>query len=440
MIEPQQDPLTSLPNRHALQEFLHSQERSSSGLAAISLKISRFGRVNNSFGTELGDKVISMTAKRLIKLFPDAKLISRTHGDHFCLVFGSDDAVDSVLEQLEDFTQRPLAVRGEVIVLAIRTGIATSSCCNSDPSRLLYASELALHHAEHAGLKSSIFQAEMEEESRQAHHLENDLRLSMANRHFDLHRALSNDEFMLVYQPIVDTETGAAMAMEALVRWQHPSKGLVPPSQFILMAEQAELMDLLGMWILRRAILACSTWSAGRDGRRVGVSINVSPVQFGQPKLVINAIRQALEETGLDPSLIKIEITETSAMVENMLAALEEIRLMGCKISLDDFGTGYSSLTQLNRLPLDYLKLDQSFITNLDSSDAAAHQRSTRMISAVLSIADAFNLESILEGVETDSQLKQVKNLGARYVQGYLFSRPLDETGVADFIAQQKGG
>lgn len=432
------DPLTDLPNRHALLEFLAQRQNTDSAIAAISLKISRFGRVNNSFGTALGDKVISMTAKRLVKLFPDALQICRTHGDHFCLVFRSSSAVDSVLEQLEEFTQRPLAIKGEVIVLAIRTGVAIQSADTPNPAALLHASEVALQQAEHAGLKSAQFRPDMAVKSREAHHLENDLRVAMANRNFDLHRALSNEEFLLVYQPIIDLETGNAIAMEALIRWQHPTKGLIPPSHFILMAERAELMDLLGMWILRRAILTCATWPLNTDGKRVGVSINVSPVQLGQPKLVINAIRQALDDTGLDPSLVKIEITETSAMADNLCAALEDIRLIGCKIALDDFGTGYSSLTQLDRLPLDLIKLDRSFITNLDSKDAGAYQRSHRMTSAVLSIAEAFSLETIIEGIETPSQLSQVKKLGARFVQGYLFSRPLEEQSVDSFINQRE--
>lgn len=434
------DSLTGLLSREGLKDFLEAYTPGPDAqLTLLSVQMARFGHVNSSMGGALGDKIIALAAKRLVKTFPDTVALARPHGDHFCLLFDGQADIDVELERLQDFTQRPFAVKGEVIVLSVRVGIAHLCEALPAPSMLLQASEVALQDAKRTRLKTSFFQNDMANDARRLHRVENDLRISMVNRHVEIHRALNNDEFILHYQPITDAGSGQISAFEALLRWQHPERGMIPPFEFIQIAEQIQIMDVLGSWIIRRAIAEAASWPLRPDGKPVGISINVSATQFVEPEILLSAVREALQATGISPGLVKLEITESSNFMETMKGTLEDLRAMGCRIALDDFGTGFSSLTQLNELPLDYLKLDRSFIKELDSADSAARRRSLRMTQAALSLAETFDLIPIVEGVETLCQLKAVTALGAELIQGYYFSKPMPSEKVVDYIKSAGG-
>jgi diguanylate cyclase (GGDEF)-like protein len=430
------DQLTGLSNRLGIECYLKQLpiEDIETGVYVLSIELSRFGKLNDSVGGDLGDKVISTVAKRLQKIFANASLIARTHGNHFGIVFGRNFNINEQIELLSDFAQRPIALRGEVIVMSVRIGVAELGPQVESPSGLLHAAEVALHHAKREKLKCSFFSDDLEREARKAHRLENDLRVSLVSNHAELHKAISNKEFRLSYQPIVDLATNSVHAMEALIRWYHPVRGPISPSEFIPIAEQIQVMDVLGSWILRRACADALKFPNNVNGSKPGVSVNISATQFVEHRILVEAVKQALKETGMDPALLKLEITESAAFTSDKVNVIETIRGLGCKIALDDFGTGYSSLTQLNELPLDYIKLDKSFVSALGGEDFSKDQSSDRITRAVLAIAQALKLTPIVEGVETDVQCERVRGYGANLVQGYLFSKPLELEDACNFV------
>jgi diguanylate cyclase (GGDEF)-like protein len=426
----ERDALTGLPNRVAIQNLLGKDRAPADGpLALLAVEISRFGSISDSIGIALADQILRMVARRLRKTFSHASLIGRNHGDHFCLAFEGEVDIERQITLALDFMQRPIATRGEVIVLAVRVGIARLGAEVPDANELLHAAELALHRAKQADVKFCHYSRELEEQARQAHMLENDLRVALATRHADLHRAISNEEFQLVYQPVVNLRDRSIHSFEALVRWHHPQRGLIPPGLFIPVAERIQVMNVLGNWILRKACRDATGWPDNADGSAAGVCVNVSPTQFTEPDLLLASVRQAISESGIDPSRIKLEITESTAFTPITPDLLTKLREMGIQVALDDFGTGYSSLTQLNALPLQYIKLDRSFIRDI-AADSPAAMRSERMSRAVLSLARAFDLTPIIEGIETGAQLEKVRALGANLVQGYLFSPPVHDSEV----------
>lgn len=432
------DPLTGLSNRVGVETYLAQLESEgvSDQLCVLTMELSRFGKVNDSLGAELGNKIISTVAKRLQKIFPDVALIARTHGDHFCLVLHGHADIHEHIELLNDFTQRPLAMRGEVIVLSVRVGVAELGPLISLPTQLLHAAEVALHRAKRDQIRRCFYHRSLETEAKAAHRLENDLRVSLVTNHVELHKAITNQEFLVLYQPIVDISNHQVHAMEALIRWNHPKRGMISPVDFIPMAEQIQVMDVLGNWIMRRACMDAMHFPLNADGSRPGISINVSATQFVEPEILLATTKQALLESGINPAQVKLEITESTAFGIDKLAVIDSLRALGCKVALDDFGTGYSSLTQLNVIPLDYIKLDRSFIIAMGGDDAREDHRSDRMTRAALSIAETFELTTIVEGVETQLQSDRLKEYGAHLIQGYLYSKPLPLQDACAFITR----
>lgn len=430
------DPLTGLLNRTGATEYLSqiTQSVSLDSLSVIAVEISRFGSMNDSIGPELGDKIIAMTAKRLQKIFPEAIMIARMHGDHFCLAFADDGDHDTAVIKLLDFTQRPFAVRGEVIVLSVRIGVAAAHCGATSASALLHAAEVALHRAKLQLNKVSYYNATMVEEARSTHRLENDLRISLVTNAAALHSAFAHDEFFLCYQPIISATTGRVHAFEALLRWNHPQKGIVPPAQFIPMAEEIGIMDVLGAWVLRRACADAASWPLLYDTLEPGVSVNVSPTQFTEPGMLDTILDNALNESGLAPERLKLEITETAATTNDLAERLIKLRTRGCRIALDDFGTGYSSLTRLHALPLDYLKIDQSFLRGWSDRDQSDSKRLERLTRSILALAEILELTPIVEGVETEEQISCLRAWGGDLMQGYVFSKPMPAHDVVDYL------
>jgi diguanylate cyclase (GGDEF)-like protein len=423
----QQDELTGLHNRLGAEKFLQEFEsrESDSTLSAASIQISRFGWVNSSLGSELADTVIKKISKRLKSLFKDAGMVARTHGDHFFIVFSEQTSLADQLDKLKDFTQRPLLLDGKVMVLSVRVGYVNQAEHDLRASLLLNASETALQNAKNARLVQCEYTAEYQVEAVKSHQLENDLRVSLANKHVELHRAISNDEFVLNYQPIVNLNSKKVEYFEALIRWYHPKRGFIPPDSFIEIAEQIQVIDVIGNWVIEKAIADMKSWQVTEYGKNVGVSINVSPLQFSRSEILINVLKNAIDKNQVSPKLIKIEITESSAFSDSFLQTLYSVKSLGCEIALDDFGTGHSSLTKLNQLPINCLKLDRSFIQELEHKSEMKSFLSMRLTDGVLNLASTFRLQSVVEGVETASQLDIVKKMGANLIQGFFFSKPL---------------
>lgn len=431
------DSLTGLMTRIGFHDALkHTESRPDH--VVLALEISRFGHLNSGKGSDLGDRVIANIAKRLSKIFLNVSAIGRTNGDHFVLFFENLANVEEEVARLQDFTQRPILINGEVIVLGVRVGVArgTDIKVGNSTSSLLHAAETALHRCKKNNLKVCYFSQQFESDAAREHRLENDLRIALSTNAAQLHQAISNNEFEVVYQPIVSVWHGALDGFEALLRWNHPSQGDVSPAVFIPIAEDISIMDVLGSWVIRKACLDAVAWPPTSDGSFPSVSINVSATQFIEPAILISAVRTAITESAIEPSRIHLEITESAAFSESMKEALIELRSLGCMIALDDFGTGYSSLTQLHMLPLDYVKIDRSFIRNLCSSDPAEHKRCEMMTKGILALCDILSLVTVVEGVETKPQVDLLKQLGANLIQGYFYSKPLKIAAVAAFIQQ----
>ncbi len=279
------------------------------------------------------------------------------------------------------------------------------------PEFMLRDADTALYQAKKLGRdRYEIFTPEMHENARHTFKIET-----------DLHHAIERNEFRVFYQPIIDLGSGAVSGFESLIRWEHPTRGLVSPMEFIPVAEESGLILTIGEWVLRESCHQLKTWQDVQpSNEKLWISVNVSSKQFIQPNFV-SIVKIILDETGLDANSLKLEITE-SAMVENLelvVAVMEELKTLGIRLSIDDFGTGYSSLSNLHRLPLSSLKIDRSFVNHMDTSD-----QNDEIIRTIIALARSLELEIIAEGVETSMQLDQLRSLACNLGQGYLFAKP----------------
>lgn len=432
------DKLTQLPNRifglELVEDLLVSEDVQK--VQVIVLEIARFGQISDSIGNALADTILAKVAKRLSNVFSNALCIFRTHGDHFCLVF--DDRVDlhEEVSRIQDFSQRPFAISGTVIVLSIRMGVAEATVKNQKFTDTMHAAEAALHYANSNGLKVCIFEPQMLETAQKAHQVANDLRCSLTTNSHELFNAISSEEFYLVYQPIISKGMNKVTGFEALLRWNHPIRGSVMPNTFIHIAEEIGVMDVLGSWVIRKACADLVKWQKASQLTNINVSINVSPVQLVHPEMLIHSLEEAIIGSGIDPELIRIELTESAEFVSSMPTTLDAIKKLGCKIAIDDFGTGYSSIVKLTTLPLNILKIDSSFISQLDSKNPSKSKQALLIARGIYGLAHALGLGVITEGVETAEQLAIVSDLGADLIQGFYYAKPLLETEVLEYLRQ----
>ncbi len=411
------DPLTGLPNRALLLDRLAlalARARRRPGLVAVLyLDLDRFKMVNDSLGHEAGDRLLVALAGRLLALVGPTDTVARRGGDEFTLLLADLGAeAEAVAERVLADLRVPFTLGGQEIVVGASIGIALGGVGGADPADLLHAADLALYQAKAAGRgRYAIFSPRLRDRASARLAVEQDLR-----------RALDRGEFTVHYQPKVELATGRLVGLEALARWRHPTRGLLPPAEFIPLAEETGLIVPLGRQVLAEACRQARAWQAAspRDPS-VLVCVNLSARQFAHPGLVGDVAR-ALEASGLAPGSLGLEITESAAMsaAEATLATLRELKALGVALELDDFGTGYSSLAYLQRFPLDRLKLDRAFVRGLER-DAG----STAIVRAVLTLARALGLGVTAEGVETTAQAAALRDLGCDWGQGYLFAPPL---------------
>ena len=324
-------------------------------------------------------------------------------------------------------------------MLSVNIGVADQRNQLDYVSEMIHAAEVALHNAMSSRVKVAYFDSEMKFEAQASHQLENALRVSLTKQATEIHRAIHSQEFFLVFQPIMNTKDGYPSAFEALLRWQHPDKGIISPAVFIPIAEQIGVMELLGRWVLRRACKAAVDWPNNSKFRRPKISVNISPMQLRNREAIVETVRSALEESGLEPERLKLEITESQEISHEMIETVQALKRLGCWVAIDDFGTGYSSLMELNSFPVDYVKLDRSFIKEIGGPDEKKERQALNMIRAVVSLVDVFNLIPIVEGVETLYQLTTCTDAGINLVQGFYFSKPLEEKAVHAFLCQNFG-
>jgi diguanylate cyclase (GGDEF)-like protein len=409
------DALTGLPNRHrileALDDAIAAARLDGRTLAVLVFDIDEFRKINSSYGWSGGDEVLRECVTRLSPLLAAGDTLARQGGNEFVIVqkHSGRAAAEALAATMLDSMREPFALGGRRVFLSGSVGIALLPAEACPPHELLQMAQVAMTGARGAGNTWRFHSAEMALAIRERIDLEGMLR-----------HALERGQLALQYQPRVDLASGAMLGVEALVRWRHPTLGLVPPGRFIPLAEETGMIDELDMWVLGEACTRAATWRAqGLPPLRM--SVNLSARQFQQAGLA-QRVRAALERSGLPPEGLEIEITESTVMRDTGEAAsvLRSLKALGVALSIDDFGTGYSSLSYLKRFPLDVLKIDRSFVSDVttDPNDAAI----TR---AIIALAHSLNLEAVAEGVETAEQVAFLRDNGCDEIQGYWFSPPV---------------
>lgn len=411
------DALTGLPNRSMLSDRLTAalaQARASdTSVAALLLDLDHFKVINESMGHEVGDRLLQDVAHRLSGCAPRGAMIARFGGDEFGLVLDhlcSEVDALPVAQRILDSFQAPFDVDGREIFLATSIGIAVFPTDGVEIDVLLKNADAAMYHAKGQGRNNfQFYSADLT--------LRSQARLAAET---GLRRAVERREFEVFYQPKVSLETGAVTGVEALLRWHHPQRGLVPPLEFIPVAEDSGLIVPIGEWVLHNACAEIKAWH-DRGLPKIRLSVNLSPRQFHSERLVAMVVR-AIGETGFDPSLLELEITESVLMDQDVRArmVLEQLKGLGITIALDDFGTGFSSLGYLKRFPIDALKIDRSFVRDvpMDLDDVA-------IVRAVIGMARSLRLRTVAEGVEQEDQARFLKLEGCEEVQGFFYGKPM---------------
>ena len=410
------DALTRLPNRTLLDDRIRQaiakSRRSGERTAVLFLDLDRFKLINDTLGHDVGDRLLEQVADRLRGALRETETVARLGGDEFVVVIpevAEIDRVALIAQKLVDAMTAPLGVGEHVLHVTTSIGVSVYPDDGENAATLLRNADTAMYYAKESGRNNFQFFTQ----AMNAAVLE---RVSIES---DLRQALTRGEFRLFYQPQVDSRSGRVLGMEALIRWQHPRLGLVPPDRFIGVAEETGLIVPIGEWVLREACAQARRWhEAGRSGLRIGV--NLSARQF-QTADLYGQVLSALDASGLDPATLELELTESMLMADPESAAglLQRMAGLGVRMAIDDFGTGYSSLAYLKRFPVSRLKIDRSFVHDLSSdlNDAA-------IVQAVVAMADSLGMEVIAEGVETIEQLRYLEAHGCFAIQGYYFSRP----------------
>ncbi|MDP9351864.1 MAG: EAL domain-containing protein, partial [Chloroflexota bacterium] len=426
------DPLTGLPNRVLFAERLgHALVRATrhnQPVAVLYLDLDRFKWINDSLGHDVGDALLVAIADRLRICLRPGDTAARLGGDEFVVLLediaGEPDA-KAVAERIDKALCPAFAVAGREVTITTSIGIATSTTGYEGPYELVSAADIAMYRAKKNGkARYEVFDPGVDSQPTDSLELEADLR-----------HAIERGELRLYYQPKVELATGKMIGVEALLRWEHPRRGLVLPEQFIPIAEETGLILPIGRWILDEACTQAREWQRQYPGTSLTeMCVNVSARQFGHPEL-IEHVGEALRETGLNPRKLVLEITESAVMdnAESSVATLLKLKRLGVQVAIDDFGTGYSSLSYLRRFPVDVVKIDRSFVDGLglDPDDTA-------IVRAVTGLADALHLHVVAEGVETDAQRRQLQALGCTMGQGYYFSGPLPSEEIDTLLAEDR--
>ncbi|HZN99821.1 MAG TPA: PAS domain S-box protein [Burkholderiales bacterium] len=423
------DALTGLPNRRLLEDRLTQalalSSRNQKNSAVMFVDIDRFKTINDSLGHAVGDALLKEVASRLVNQLREGDTICRIGGDEFVVVLpeikrSSDVALvaHKVLEQLS----APVTVEERELVVSCSIGIAVYPDDGRDAESLIRNADAAMYHAKELGRANyQFFTEQMNQAASRRLQLESHLR-----------RAVGNGELRVHYQPIIDAAGGRIAAHEALVRWQHPKRGLVHPGEFIQLAEETGIILKIGEWVLAEAC-RWNTFIGARnhDGGDLQVAVNLSARQFNDPQLP-RVVARALKQTGLPPRLLELEITESTAMQQTdaTLSTLKKLKQLGVSIAIDDFGTGYSSLSYLRRFPVDKVKIDRSFV-----AEVPGNRDQGAIVSAIIALAHALQIRVVAEGVETEAQRAFLKSCGCDFIQGYLVGRPADaDTAAKEYV------
>ena len=415
------DALTGLPNRLLFREEMERALANAARgeiIAVLCIDLDRFKEVNDTLGHPAGDQLLISAAERLRQCVRQGDTIARLGGDEFAVIartIGSTDDVAVAARRILAALNRAFYVDGHEAIIGASIGIAVSTDDNIAAHNLLRNADVALYRAKSEGRHTfRFFEPEMDMRLKARHKLETELR-----------RAVQESEFELAYQPIMRLDTGRVTGFEALIRWRHPERGLIAPTEFIDVAEETGLIAPINDWVLRSACADAATWP-----QRLRVAVNLSPSQLRSDALM-RSLNGALKRSGLDPQRMEIEITESVLMQDNeaTITRLHEVERLGVRISLDDFGTGFSSLSYLLRFPFDKIKIDRTFV-----KDVGARTEADAIIRAVVSLARSLNVEITAEGVETEMQLAWLQAEGCTEAQGFLFSPPRPASELAELL------
>ena len=410
------DPLTGLPNRalvldRAEQMIARTSRRPDMVAGALFIDVDGFKHVNDSLGHAAGDTLLKVAGERLQETVRDHDTVGRLGGDEFIVLVESavdEAALDVLADRLTEALRAPVQLgdRGKLFSITASVGVAVGRY--ESPDELLRDADLALYSAKAAGRdRAALFDATMYGGAQG--------RLELAS---DLDVALADGQFFLAYQPIFELPAREVVGVEALIRWQHPTRGLVAPDSFIPLAEESGLIAPIGRWVLEEACRQAAAWSA--DGLELAVAVNVSAYQLGRSSFVED-VRRALRDSGVAPSSLTLEVTETALMrdVDAACGHLQEIRALGVRVAIDDFGTGYASLSQLQRIPVDILKVDRSFVAALSTGG-----QGRELLEAILGVGRSLSLTVVAEGIEEHSQLRALEEMGCQMAQGFVLGRP----------------
>ena len=422
------DTLTDLPNRVAFMNHLRQAVERAEGnnyakFAVLFLDLDRFKVINDSLGHAVGDKLLVAISERLTACVRPGDVVARLGGDEFVILLnrsGDTSEVVKVAERLQAKITEPFKIDNYEVFTSASIGIIVSGTMHRKAEDFLRDADAAMYRAKESGkARYEIFDRKM--------HVQN---MNLLQVETDLRHAVERNEFEVLYQPIVNLVTGTAHEFEALIRWRHPIHGLVAPNEFVHVAEETGLIIQIGKWILEESCRQTAEWQR-RFNIPLSISVNLSAKQLMHPTLSAQ-VRQILSDTGLAPSQLKLEVTESTVMEhsEKSLNILSELDALGISLSTDDFGTGYSSLSYLQRFPFDQLKIDRSFINIMDENE-----KSRSIVKTILMLGENLDIEVVAEGIETAAHLEQLRNLGCRSGQGYLFSRPVDREATEEFLA-----
>jgi diguanylate cyclase (GGDEF)-like protein len=415
------DALTDLPNRVLLNEKLeHELKRVKRGecLAVLCLDLDHFKSINDALGHAIGDQLLKLAAERLRGATRDPDTVARMGGDEFCIIMtqmNEPTDASALSRRIRESLIKPFHIEGHTIIIDVSIGISVAPNDGDEADVLLRSADMALYGAKEDGRGVfRFFEPEMNTRMKARRELEMDLRKALVGKEFELH-----------YQPLVNLETNEINGFEALLRWNHPKRGLISPADFIPVAEETGLIIPLGEWVLKAACYEAVEWP-----EHIKVAVNLSPLQLNNRNL-LHVVNGALAESGMPAHRLQLEITET-VLLHNTFATLKtlhELRKLGVQIALDDFGTGYSSLSYLRSFPFDKIKIDRSFIQDLGNGTQPA-----AIVQAVTNLAKSLNMTSVAEGVETQEQKSVLQSMGCTEMQGYLFSKARPAKEIRQFF------
>jgi diguanylate cyclase (GGDEF)-like protein/PAS domain S-box-containing protein len=420
------DPLTGLPNRRQFDEkvekILKFPKQRKTNFSVLFIDLDRFKNINDTYGHDIGDRFLIEVSKRLRNGLRKNDILARQGGDEFTILLKNSSIAnakelgDRIIEALE----HPFIIEGIEIFVSPSIGISVYPDHGSNLTELLRKADAAMYHAKKDGGNNYKFHDKVLEN-------QNNEKLKIEAH---LRKAIENNEFILHYQPKIDLSSNEILGAEALLRWNNPELGMVPPDKFITIAEETGLIIPIGEWVIKRACEQLKIWKV--EGlERLTVAVNLSIRQFFKPNFIAS-IKNIIKETGIDPNLLDLEITESMTMnVEIATDILHDLKKLGVKISIDDFGTGYSSFNYLKHFPVDYIKIDKSFINDLTHSF-----QNENIVNIIFLMAKAIGFKVVAEGVETKEQLEVLKKLKCNEVQGYYFSKPLPINDFKAFLEQ----